>query len=79
MEAKETINVEPKNGRVILNLYGKDIEVHESMFDENGVAILKCFGKIYEVIKPVKKKRTYTRKKKEEPIVEVAPIEESES
>jgi len=76
MENKETINVEPKDGRVIINLYGKDLEIHESMFDENGVAILKRFGKTYEIIKPVeKKKRTYTRKKKVEP----EPIEESES
>ena len=72
---KEIINVEPKDGRVIINLYGKDLELHESMFDENGVAILKRFGKTYEIIKPVeKKKRTYTRKKKDEP----EPIEESE-
>lgn len=72
-ENREIINVEPIDGRIIINLYGKDLEIHESMFDENGVAILKRFGKTYEIIKPVeKKKRTYTRKKNTEPVVENA-------
>lgn len=67
----EIINVEPdNNGRVIIELYGQKLEIHESMFDEEGHALLKKFGKHYEIVKPIKKKRT-RRKKTVEPEPEI--------
>ena len=75
MKDKQIINATPdKDGRCIVNLFGKDIEIHESMFDKDGVAELKKFGIIYEIKKPIKK----SRKTKKTEKVEIE-IEESES
>lgn len=50
------INVTPdESGRVIIELYGKKIEIHDSMFDAKGVAKIKQFGQDYEVHKPISK------------------------
>ena len=51
-----------ENGRIIIELYGKEFEIDDSMFDEEGVAVAKFFGQIYEIHKPVAK--TQTRKRK---------------
>ena len=68
-EDKQIINVTPdEEGRTIIELYGKKLELHESMFNEDGLAELKKYGQTFYIQKPVKKKRTYTRKPKvEEP------------
>ena len=76
---REILNVTPdEEGRVILNLFGKDIEVDESLFDENGHAEFVKFGKIYEVNKPVSKTRRRKAKvvEVEEAIVDESPAEE---
>lgn len=73
---KEVIEV-PSKGRVILNLYGKDIEIDESMF-ENGVATLKKFGKIYEIQKKSRKKSNTTTEKREEEKTVVEVLQESQ-
>ena len=70
---REIINVEPnEDGRIIINLYGADLEIDNEIFDEDGIYELKKFGKIYEIHKPVEKKRS-SRKKKEE-VVEEEPV-----
>jgi hypothetical protein len=59
------IKVKPdKDGRIIINLYGKEIEVSEKEFDENGCATIKRFGETYELKlnKPAKKKATKPKK-----------------
>lgn len=71
------INATPdENGRIILEFYGKEVEIDDSMFDKDGVAIVKQFGQVYEVHKPVSKTQSRKRKvaKKEEP--EVEPVAE---
>lgn len=51
------IEVTPdKDGRIFVELYGKSIEIHDNMFDKNGVAVLKGFGEEYEIHRPVVKK-----------------------
>ena len=60
---KITINATPnEDGRIILEFYGKEVEIDDSMFDENGVAEIKQFGQVYEVHRPESK--TQTRKRK---------------
>lgn len=64
------INATPnEDGRIILELYGQEIEIDDSMFNAKGVAIIKKFGQEYEIHKPVSK----TRKK----VAEVAAKEET--
>ena len=64
------INATPnEDGRIILELYGQEIEIDDSMFNAKGVAIIKKFGQEYEIHKPVPK----TRKK----VAEVAAKEET--
>lgn len=56
------ITVSPdKDGRYIIHLYGKDIEIDESMFID-GVATLKQFGDEYIVVKADKKKAKKIKK-----------------
>lgn len=63
-QSREIITVAPdQNGRIIIKLYNTELEIHESMFDKDGVAVLKKFGKIYELQKSgTKKKRSYRKK-----------------
>lgn len=50
------INATPDEaGRIILELYGTKIEVDDSLFNEEGVAIIKKFGTDYEIHRPVAK------------------------
>ena len=50
------ITVSPdKDGRYIIKLYGKDIEIDESMFVD-GTATLKQFGDEYVIVKAKAKK-----------------------
>ena len=50
------INVSPdEKGRVFIELFGNKIEIDDSMFISKGVAIIKKFGDVYEVHKPVSK------------------------
>lgn len=64
------INATPnEDGRIILELYGQEIEIDDSMFNAKGVAIIKKFGQEYEIHKPVSK----TRKR----VAEVAAKEET--
>lgn len=72
------IDVTPdEDGRIILELYGKEIEIDDSMFDKDGVAIVKQFGSVYELHRPVTKtqsrKRKVTQKEAEE-----TPVEDNE-
>ena len=67
----ETINIEPNaEGRYIIELYGKEIEISENMFDEDGKAEIKKFGITLHAEKLVKKKRSY-KKKEPEPEPEI--------
>ena len=60
------ITVSPdKDGRYIIHLYGKDIEIDESMFVD-GIATLKQFGDEYTIVKSNKKAK---RAKKEAEVV----------
>ena len=80
----ETINVEPnESGRVIIKLYGKEMEIDDSMFDENGQAEIKAFGKDYIVECEAKKakkttKRATRKSKKVEETLEEEPAVESD-
>ena len=52
-EDREIIYVTPdEDGKIIIELYGQKYEIHPNMFDENDVAIIKQFGKIYELRGP---------------------------
>ena len=67
------ITVSPdKDGRYIINLYGKDIEIDESMFVD-GIATLKQFGDEYTIVKANGKKAKKAKKE-----VEAATEESSE-
>ncbi len=57
------INATPDDdGRIVLELYGKKIEIDDTMFDEEGVATIKQFGQVYEVHKPIEKKKQSRKK-----------------
>jgi len=62
-----------KDGRVIVKLYGKDHDVTELV--DNGVAILKAFGKKFTI--EVKNKRA-SKTTQSEPEPEEQPVEENE-
>ena len=69
------INVVPdEDGRIIIELYGKQIEIDDSMFDKKGVAKIKQFGQEYEVIRPT----TKTKAKKVEAAEEATESAETE-
>lgn len=76
------IDVTPnEDGRIVIELYGKEFEIDDTMFDENGVALAKFFGQNYEIHKPVAKtqaRKRKTAKKEAEPEVE-EEINEEES
>lgn len=70
-----------EDGRIVIELYGKEFEIDDTMFDENGVAFAKFFGQNYEIHKPVAKtqaRKRKTAKKEAEPEVE-EEINEEES
>ena len=61
------IKVSPdEEGRITINLYGKEIEIPKEEFDKNGCATIKRFGETYELKlnKPSKKKKKATKAKK---------------
>lgn len=73
------IDVTPdEDGRIILELYGKEIEIDDSMFDKDGVAIVKEFGSIYELHRPVSKTQSRKRKTAQKE-VEETPVENDET
>lgn len=62
------INATPnEDGRIILELYGTEFEIDDSMFNAKGVAIFKKFGEEYEIHRPVSKTRKRVAKIVEEP------------
>ena len=70
-----------EDGRIIIELYGKEFEIDDTMFDEDGVALAKFFGQNYEIHKPVAKTQARKRKatkKEAEPEVEETPGEADE-
>lgn len=70
-----------EDGRIVIELYGKEFEIDDTMFDENGVALAKFFGQNYEIHKPVAKtqaRKRKTAKKEAEPEFE-EEINEEES
>lgn len=81
---RERIDTAPnEEGRVIINLYGQDIEIDSSMFDKEGHAELKKFAKIYDIYIPVNKKRSSKKEEVKPEVIEepeaAEEIEESES
>lgn len=55
-----------KDGRAIVNLYGREIDITE-MGDENGKGSFKQFGKVYDfrIVEPeTKKTKAQTKSKK---------------
>lgn len=70
-----------ENGRIIIELYGKEFEIDDSMFDGDGVALAKFFGQNYEIHRPATKTQARKRKaaKKEEEVEAEKPDDEEES
>ena len=70
-----------ENGRIIIELYGKEFEIDDSMFDGDGVALAKFFGQNYEIHRPATKTQARKRKaaKKEEEVEVEIPDGEEES